>query len=73
MWKNGTTKRTAIGFVNRNEQRCCGHRGVNGTDHGQKAYKIECLWCGNDYGANGTAIFERKCPKCQKGDPGIPY
>ena len=73
MWKSGSTDTTTIGFVNKNEQRCCGHRDVNGTDHGQKAYKIECLKCGSDYGANGTAIFERKCPRCLGGDPGIPY
>jgi hypothetical protein len=25
-----------------------------------------------EYGANGTDVFERKCPECQDGMPGLP-
>lgn len=72
---SGDTDTTKIGFVNRNNQRCDGHRGVEGTDHGQFAYRMECLEpnCGYVYGANGTDVFQRKCPKCQKGKDGISF
>lgn len=75
MWENGTTPTTQIGYVNRNNQRCGGHRGVVGTDHGALAYRMECLnpACRHEYGANGTDVFQRKCPRCQAGEPGIPY
>ena len=61
--KKGET--TEIGYVNKNKQKCYGQRGVAGTDYGQLAYRMECLKCGYVYGANGSDIFERKCPKCQ--------
>lgn len=72
---SGSTDTTKIGFVNRNNQRCDGHRGVKGTDHGQLAYRMKCLEpnCDYVYGANGTDVFQRKCPKCQKGKDGIPF
>jgi hypothetical protein len=72
---SGNTDTTKIGFVNRNNQRCDGHLGVAGTDHGQFAYRMECLEpnYGYVYGANGTDVFQRKCPKCQKGKDGISF
>ena len=75
MWRSGTTKTTTIGYVNRNKQKVLGTRGVRGTDHEQYSYKLECLveGCGYDYGANGTDIFQRKCPRCQGGNPGIDF
>ena len=75
MWKSGNTETTAIGYVNRNKQNCCGTRGIKGTDHAQLSYKLKCMvdGCGHEYGANGTDIFQRKCPKCQSGMPGIEY
>ncbi len=73
MWKSGTTKTTEIGYVNRNNQEVLGHRGVEGTDHCQTAYKMKCQKCGEVYGANGTDIFQRKCPRCQGGAAGIDF
>jgi len=75
MWKNGNTKTTQIGFINRNNQKNHGTRGVTGTDHGQYSYKLECLEqnCGSEYGVNGTDIFQRKCPFCQGGKEGIQF
>ena len=72
---SGNTETTKIGFVNRNNQRCGGHRGAAGTDHVQLAYRMECLepGCGHIYGANGTDVFQRKCPKCQEGKDGISF
>ena len=72
-WRSGSTQSTTVGYENRNRQKCLGHRGVAGNDHEQIAYRIECLDCGYTYGANGTDIFQRKCPECQGGEPGIRY
>ena len=72
-YSSGGAKTTKVGYLNRNQQRCMGHRGVPGTDHGQLAYGMECLKCGHIYGANGTDIFQRKCPECGGAKPGIPF
>ena len=72
-YKDGTSKTTQIGYINKNNQKNMGNRGVDGNDHGQKSYKMKCLKCGCEYGANGTDIWLRKCPDCQKGQPGIAY
>jgi hypothetical protein len=72
-WLDGAGETTKIGHVNRNDQRCCGHRGVQGNDHLQYAYKVECLSCGYVYGANGSDLFQRRCPECDGGEPGIRY
>lgn len=72
---SGITETTQVGYVNRNNQRCGGHRGVLGTDYGQFAYRMECLEpaCGFIYGANSTDEFQRKCPRCQGRSDGIPF
>lgn len=70
---DGTSKTTQIGYINRNNQQNMGHKSMPGTDHRQYSYKLKCLKCGHEYGVNGTDIFQRKCPKCQGGKPGIPY
>lgn len=72
-WRSGEGASVQIGLVNRNGQRCCGHRGVAGTDHGQVAYKVECTRCGHVYGANGSDMHERLCPSCQGGQAGIRF
>ena len=72
-YRSGGTGTTQIGYQNRNDQRCDGHRGMPGNDHGQKAYRLTCLKCGNEYGANGTDIFQRRCPNCQGGEAGIEF
>jgi len=74
-FRSGSTDTTKIGYVNHNNQRCSGHRGMEGTDHGQYAYRMECLeaQCGSVYGANGTDVFQRKCPSCQGGSAGIDF
>jgi PHP family Zn ribbon phosphoesterase len=62
---------TAIGFKNRKGQvvvRNTGHRGV---DLSQYIYQLACGKCGHNYGANGSDIYERKCPACQDGEPGF--
>jgi PHP family Zn ribbon phosphoesterase len=64
----GTTK---PGYVNKNGQVVIYDTGKFGTDHLQYVYKLGCSRCGEIYGANGADIFERKCPKCGGGEPGL--
>jgi hypothetical protein len=74
-FRSGEGATTIIGYTNRNNQRCDGHRGKAGNDHLQRAYKMTCLEenCGHVYGANGTDVFQRKCPVCQNGQPSIEF
>ena len=74
-FESGGTATTRIGYTNRNRQRCGGHRGVAGNDHGQRSYRMEYLFreCGHVYGANGTDVFQRRCPNHQGGVAGIPF
>ena len=59
-------------FINRNGQKNLGNTGKPGNDHLQYIYKMKCTECGHTYGANGSDIFERKCPAHQGGRPGLP-
>ena len=60
---------TSLGYINRKKQKNVGKTNQPGNDHGQTIYKMECLCCGCYYGANGSDIWQRKCPKCQDGQP----
>ena len=62
-------KTTENGYLNRNNQRNNGRTNKPGTDFGQWYYEMECMNCGHKYNANGTDIWQRKCPKCQGGRP----
>jgi hypothetical protein len=62
-----------IGYVNRNQQKVVLATDVPGTDHGQSVYVLRCGLCGAEYGSNGSDNFQRKCPKCQGGAPGLRY
>ncbi len=70
---DGGSRTTQVGFVNRNSQECHGTRDVPGNDHGQYSYKMMCRLCCLEYGANGSDVFQRKCPRCQGGEPGISF
>lgn len=70
---NKDKKTTETGFVNRNGQIVIRNTGKPGTDHQQCIYQLGCSKCGNVYGANGSDIHERKCPKCGGGEPGLDY
>ena len=72
-WQDGSGESVEIGYLNPHSQQCCGHCGVPGTDHGQYAYKTECTICGYVYGTNGSDMYEKRCPECQKGAAGIKY
>ena len=62
-------KYTEAGTINRNNQRNNGKTNMPGTDNEQWFHEMECLNCGHKYYANGSDIFQRKCPKCQGGRP----
>jgi rRNA maturation endonuclease Nob1 len=64
---------TTPGYVNPNSQMVVRGTGLPGTDHLQRIYVLHCNRCGHEYGANGSDIHERKCPRCGGGRPGLPY
>ena len=66
-------KTTDVGYVNRNQQKVVRATGLAGNDHMQYIYVLRCGHCSNEYGANGSDIFQRKCPRCQGGAPGLTF
>jgi hypothetical protein len=68
-------KTTDIGYLNRNGQKVVRATGRPGNDHLQYVYVLRCEkpGCGHEYGANGSDIFQRKCPRCQGGVAGLNY
>lgn len=62
---------TEPGFANPHGQITIRKTGTPGTDHNQYVYQLACSHCGHVYGANGSDIFERKCPNCQGGRTGL--
>jgi hypothetical protein len=63
---------TRSGFMNPNGQVVVRATGLAGTDRGQSVYELHCSHCDDRYGANGSDIWLRKCPACQRGRPGLP-
>jgi hypothetical protein len=66
----GTTR---VGFTNRNNQTVLKKTDRPGNDHNQIVYILKCnaSGCGHEYGSNGSDIFQRRCPKCGEGAPGL--
>jgi hypothetical protein len=62
---------TTPGFINRNSQRVIRKTDLPGNDHQQRVYELECGHCSTRYGSNGSDIFQRKCPSCMSGRPGL--
>ena len=62
-------KSTEKGYINKNNQKNNGISPHEGTDNNQYFYEMECLNCGHKYYANGSDIWQRKCPVCQGGKP----
>jgi hypothetical protein len=71
----GRTSRgtTTIGYINRHQQKVIRKTDVLGTDHGQVVYVLHCGVCDQEYGANGSDIFQRKCPQHGGGAPGLAF
>ena len=62
---------TGLGYLNRNRQCVEMHTGLPGNDHLQRIYVLHCRDCDHRYGCNGSDIFQRRCPNCQQGRPGL--
>ena len=58
-------KTTDAGYINKNNQKNLGYRGVSETHISAKSYEMECLDCGYKYMANGCDVWLRRCPVCQ--------
>ena len=57
-------KSTETGYINKNNQRNNGLKGISDTHYNQRFYGMECLDCGYKYLANGCDVWLRKCPQC---------
>ena len=57
-------KTTDEGYINKNNQKNLGCRGVSETHISAKCYEMECLDCSHKYLANGCDVWLRKCPAC---------
>jgi hypothetical protein len=64
---------TAIGYVNKHDQEVIRKTDLPGNDHAQRVYVIRCKTCGYEYGANGSDIWLRRCPKHDGGAPGLAH
>lgn len=67
------SKTTEPGYINRHGQINLGPTSppCPGNDHNQIIYVMRCIECGTNYGANGSDIFQRKCPEHQGGATGL--
>ena len=59
------------GDVNKNQQRLLRKTQQLGADYNARVWILKCRLCSNIYGSNSTDAWERKCPNCQNGRPGI--
>lgn len=65
---------TRDGFENENSQVNLGRTDPPrlGSDFSAYVHVMHCLRCGRNYGSNSTNIWNRACPYCQGGKPGLP-
>lgn len=62
---------TETGYRNRNGQVVLRKTNLPGNDHNQFIYVLRCENCGHEYGANGSDIFQRRCPNHDTGKEGL--
>ena len=62
---------TAIGYRNREGQQVIRKTARTGSAPGQRVFVLHCTVCDHEYGADGCDIYDRLCPKCQDGPPGL--
>ena len=59
---------TDIGYINHpHKQEVIARTNEKGTDHCSVLYMMKCTYCGYEYPANSTDLFQKKCPNCQGG------
>lgn len=71
MARNAQT--TKPGYINKNKQKVVRKTNIRGNDHNQYVYVLRCRACHHEYGANGSDIWQRRCPACNGGAPGLSY
>jgi hypothetical protein len=64
---------TSIGFRNRDGQQVIRKTARPGSAPGQRVFILHCTVCDHEYGADGCDIYDRLCPKCQDGPPGLSW
>ncbi len=62
---------TEPGFRNGNNQIVIRRTDERGNDHNQNVYVLCCGSCSHEYGANGSDIWQRRCPSCHQGAKGL--
>jgi hypothetical protein len=62
---------TSIGYRNREGQLVIRKTEREGTAPGQRVFILHCTVCDHEYGADGCDIYDRLCPNCQDGPPGL--
>jgi hypothetical protein len=66
-----------LGELSRNSQKLLDKTERAGTDFNSRMWIVRCMrpsgdgTCDHVYGVDGTDFFQRKCPKCQGGEPGL--
>lgn len=60
-----------LGDSNQNGQQLVRKTDESGTDYNAKVWILKCAPCGCIYGCNSTDAWQRKCPECQGGAPGL--
>lgn len=60
------------GDINHNDQQVLRLTQERGNGNNARVWVLKCRRCLNIYGSNGHDAFERKCPKCDKGEVGLP-
>lgn len=71
--RHNAGKTTRPGYVNKNQQEVINRTDQPGNDHNQLVYVLNCGACGHRYGANGSDIWQRRCPACGGGAPGLGF
>jgi hypothetical protein len=63
---------TSIGYRNKEGQQVIRKTEREGSAPGQRVFILHCTVCDHEYGTDGCDIYDRLCPKCQDGPPGLP-
>ena len=61
---------TDPGYTNRHYQTVIRKTDRTGSDHNQMVYELRCDDCGRTHGANGSDIWQRRCPHCDPKSTG---